>query len=530
MDIDSMKNPTRRKLMREAWEEEWTMSPDPVLAWELAWGRARELFTQFHKEDREKLSKLKENQTALEVMWDASSKYFFSCLKSKQTQEKITSLMDGDGRKVEDEDQILSLVHSYYQGLYTQIPDTVDTRNERKLVLDLLKGRVQEQENQELAAPPEAKEILELVEALPNNKAPGEDSLTAEVLHFVYNERTLNPLLKKLKCSSLVHLQAHKGDWRDLRRELGTVGHVLTTAQEDEIRNFQQFLLRITTDAVSLQSSKSWRWHGDTLTWTGWVKHSRFWGKLLDKTEVPEDLSTKWRLGGESHTWAQRWRLLWKCKASTRTKLWIWRTLKHGFYTGDRAEKMGKNEGSCVRCRQALETTEHLFWGCPQSSAVWSDLRTRAACTGSTLHVPSSFVDTIDEAIFKGGKGCSLLHIIAPALQSIWKSRNAKLFQDKNLILPIDVILQEAKHEAEGVLNEKAPEERWVQGLQILKDLSRLLREAELNEERVASASPSPGRQNQNPIGSTNSPEEPQGNAIPDPNQGTTSSSNRSYV
>ncbi|KAL3684191.1 hypothetical protein R1sor_002213 [Riccia sorocarpa] len=36
MDVDSLKNPRRRLLVREAWEQGWTLSQDPIMAWELA--------------------------------------------------------------------------------------------------------------------------------------------------------------------------------------------------------------------------------------------------------------------------------------------------------------------------------------------------------------------------------------------------------------------------------------------------------------------------------------------------------------
>ncbi|KAL3675639.1 hypothetical protein R1sor_025587 [Riccia sorocarpa] len=188
MDVDSMRNPTRRLKIQEAWEAGWSMAQDPVIAWEMACGKAMEIFKQFHKEDWERLTKLKENQVTLEalrekiqvgadfeeieayrrlehsvhkdellqasilrrrsrVQWakegDASNKYFFNCLKTKQVQERITSPVGENDQIVEDEDKILQL---------------------------------------ELAAPPSSKEITELVEALPTNKAPGEDGLTAEVL------------------------------------------------------------------------------------------------------------------------------------------------------------------------------------------------------------------------------------------------------------------------------------------------------------------------------------------------------------
>ncbi|KAL3701259.1 hypothetical protein R1sor_019281 [Riccia sorocarpa] len=65
MDVNSMRNPTRRRKIQKAWEAGWHMSPNPVLAWELAWGKAREVFKDFHKEDRELISELRRQQEEL---------------------------------------------------------------------------------------------------------------------------------------------------------------------------------------------------------------------------------------------------------------------------------------------------------------------------------------------------------------------------------------------------------------------------------------------------------------------------------
>ncbi|KAL3698054.1 hypothetical protein R1sor_012130 [Riccia sorocarpa] len=225
MDIDSMRNPTCRKEIREAWEEGWEMSTDPVIGWEMAWGRAREKFKKFHKEDREKISKLKAQKEALgeireriqsgaseneieeyrvkekevhdakileasilrrrsRVHWttegDTNIKYFFNCLKSKQKQEKITSLMDDEGHIVEDEERMLTMVHEFYQRLYQQHPEQEGDRENRKATLELLDKELNAEDNKNLVELPCVKEITELVNNLPKEKAPGEDGLSTE--------------------------------------------------------------------------------------------------------------------------------------------------------------------------------------------------------------------------------------------------------------------------------------------------------------------------------------------------------------
>ncbi|KAL3682903.1 hypothetical protein R1sor_000925 [Riccia sorocarpa] len=68
VDVDSLRNPGRRARVREVWEEGWKMSTDPIIAWELAWGRTREVFKQFRVEDKEKVSSLQEKRSELEQL------------------------------------------------------------------------------------------------------------------------------------------------------------------------------------------------------------------------------------------------------------------------------------------------------------------------------------------------------------------------------------------------------------------------------------------------------------------------------
>ncbi|KAL3682492.1 hypothetical protein R1sor_000514 [Riccia sorocarpa] len=113
---------------------------------------------------------------------DTNSKYFFQRLKSKQAHEKITSLMDEAGHKIEDEDRILKTVHSYYQNLYMSQLEGAQDREERAEVLNLVDRGLTEEDNQMLAELPCVQEITGMVDSLPKEKAPGDDDLTADVL------------------------------------------------------------------------------------------------------------------------------------------------------------------------------------------------------------------------------------------------------------------------------------------------------------------------------------------------------------
>ncbi|KAL3694700.1 hypothetical protein R1sor_008351 [Riccia sorocarpa] len=60
MDVDTIRKPGRKERLREVWEEGWSLSPDPIVAWDLAWGRIRQEFKIFRKLDREQSSTLEQ--------------------------------------------------------------------------------------------------------------------------------------------------------------------------------------------------------------------------------------------------------------------------------------------------------------------------------------------------------------------------------------------------------------------------------------------------------------------------------------
>ncbi|KAL3690964.1 hypothetical protein R1sor_004615 [Riccia sorocarpa] len=82
----------------------------------------------------------------------------------------------------------------------------------------------------------------------------------------------------------------------------------------------------------------------------GWSKPSKFWLKLRQQRNPPEDLTYRWTPDQGSIIWKERWPLLWRQTSTTRVKLWLWRALKHGFFINSRARKMRITAGSCGRC------------------------------------------------------------------------------------------------------------------------------------------------------------------------------------
>ncbi|KAL3695841.1 hypothetical protein R1sor_009917 [Riccia sorocarpa] len=325
LDADCLKQTARRAQVKEAWLEGWSLSQDPIIAWELAWGKTREVYVEFRKEDRDKLSELQELQSKLmdlrlattegatreeqmalvqlektvkdreileasiirrrsRVKWikegEASTRYFYNCLKSKQAQDRIRALSDEDGTLITDQEGVLDRVHGFYKALYSQQEEASET--ERQEALELIKdkedwaGMLRAILSLELRKTAKGKEVKfwsieECLLLLPTIPAAKESTarhmlkgwirirkkltlersdwsipastttqqLTFQVKRFwdgpAFNERIVLPMLKKLHITVLAHLKQGNGRWRRLREELRETGVTLNHDQVMEI-------------------------------------------------------------------------------------------------------------------------------------------------------------------------------------------------------------------------------------------------------------------------------------------------------
>ncbi|KAL2629677.1 hypothetical protein R1flu_014363 [Riccia fluitans] len=116
---------------------------------------------------------------------DAPSKFFFSILKARRTQEEISTLVR-DGTRLEDDDNILEELKQYYQDLYRQPPISEEDEELRRHILKLMHKRISDAQNAYLIEKPNEEEIEKLICNLKTEKAPGIDGMTAEVLQLLW--------------------------------------------------------------------------------------------------------------------------------------------------------------------------------------------------------------------------------------------------------------------------------------------------------------------------------------------------------
>ncbi|KAL3696583.1 hypothetical protein R1sor_010659 [Riccia sorocarpa] len=113
---------------------------------------------------------------------DACTKFFFATLQSKQAREKMEIIVTEEGETITQDTQIMKVVHDYYTDIYAQPPITEWNIQERTRVMQLIKAKVPDAENQRLIEELCMQELTTTVENMAREKAPGEDGIKVEVL------------------------------------------------------------------------------------------------------------------------------------------------------------------------------------------------------------------------------------------------------------------------------------------------------------------------------------------------------------
>jgi hypothetical protein len=127
----------------------------------------------------------------------------------------------------------------------------------------------------------------------------------------------------------------------------------------------------------------------------------------------------------------------WQAWAPARLKFMVWLLLKNRLWCNDRLQRRGwPNEYFCQFCFRNLETSHHLFWQCPFSSAIWARTAQGNGC--NSLHPTvwqhkNKAVEIIAEMLNgarpEHKKGVKTMIILV--LGDIWQQRNECIFRHK---------------------------------------------------------------------------------------------------
>jgi hypothetical protein len=125
-----------------------------------------------------------------------------------------------------------------------------------------------------------------------------------------------------------------------------------------------------------------------------------------------------------------------------RTKFLIWRLIQHGFFTASWGALWGVCDAVCPLCNLHDESTQHLFFVCPNVHQRWVtliQLLDRTSCSFGQVQSP---MDIICAAVKFQARSPSRLILVAEMLWAFWTDSNHEVFQSVLCQTPIQIILR----------------------------------------------------------------------------------------
>lgn len=176
--------------------------------------------------------------------------------------------------------------------------------------------------------------------------------------------------------------------------------------------------------------SGDWRWTDSTKTPRKFMLPNHKIYSLLDEPGSDhERWNRHWDCMDSEVVWSTRWKKIWKSDLPFRGKLFLWRVIAQGLYTGNWAGLMGY-ESECIMCPGCSESIEHLFTRCRHALRVWNAQSvyyegTEAAFAfGAPLNLPT----TNDLCLPKRPRETAQLFLLYLALWDLWTERNNQTF------------------------------------------------------------------------------------------------------
>lgn len=126
------------------------------------------------------------------------------------------------------------------------------------------------------------------------------------------------------------------------------------------------------------------------------------------------------RRRGDQVEWSK---LIWFSQAIPRYSFIAWLAIRNRLSTGDRTQLWGEHQ-SCRLCGEPNESRDHLYFACPYSYTIWTDL------IGSLLPRPNpdwSIIITMLLSPRRSAVDSCLLRLCFQAvIHSVWRERNSR--------------------------------------------------------------------------------------------------------
>ncbi|KAL3680197.1 hypothetical protein R1sor_023153 [Riccia sorocarpa] len=167
----------------------------------------------------------------------------------------------------------------------------------------------------------------------------------------------------------------------------------------------------------------------------GWIRRNR-----IGKGQLMLSSCWKWKDKEGHFTWENttaEW---------IQRKVWAWKFLQRGCFTGSRAADIGVSNGICDLCPTSIETIDYILWACRHLDRRRAGLKRLGIIPGTC----NSIMEWFDFALEAGKRDPSYLTVLIGYIEAVWKERNERIFRGKRTRIPIAGLLKNSLVEIEA--------------------------------------------------------------------------------
>ncbi|XP_010444656.1 PREDICTED: uncharacterized protein LOC104727289 [Camelina sativa] len=129
------------------------------------------------------------------------------------------------------------------------------------------------------------------------------------------------------------------------------------------------------------------------------------------------------RFQGQRRTW---YKGIWFSQATPKYSFIVWLATLNRLTTGDRMQQWSTSvDTSCPLCSAPLETRNHLFFTCPYSAEIWTNLASKLLTTKFTT-VWETILALLTDSSLEKSTLFLLRYTFQASVHSLWKERNSR--------------------------------------------------------------------------------------------------------
>jgi hypothetical protein len=244
----------------------------------------------------------------------------------------------------------------------------------------------------------------------------------------------LAAIMGRIGCRRVAHMwDSNLQSWKDLNYKLERVRGLTTESLSFARRFLCQVEQAKMEDHPTSTTAGHWRWSDkdqeDLETFTLHNRHVYLF--LLPQEFNHHQLNSIWEVALEEGEWRAFWQALWQSDLTTKAKVFVWRVLAQGLFTGSRAITIRIGDGCCSECPGTVETIPHLFASCPYAKSIWKLCWPLLYGRNLSSNISPNLFKMIQEQLRKQSASTARLFLLYQSIWHLWLGRNAKLFNDE---------------------------------------------------------------------------------------------------